>query len=84
MATATASVWSQDEARSSFPDRQLMLFAADVLSRNAGAEIIFDVKSTRNLFPWIREHGGKPTLWKNRTFAGESQDARTGACWQVK
>ncbi|MDO8310968.1 MAG: phosphomannomutase/phosphoglucomutase, partial [Sideroxyarcus sp.] len=47
-----------------FPDRQLMLFAADVLSRNAGAEIIFDVKSTRNLFGWIREHGGKPTLWK--------------------
>jgi len=41
-----------------------MLFAADVLSRNAGAEIIFDVKSTRNLFSWIREHGGQPTLWK--------------------
>ena len=47
-----------------FPDRQLMLFAADVLSRNPGAEIIFDVKSTRKLFGWIREHGGKPTLWK--------------------
>jgi phosphomannomutase/phosphoglucomutase len=47
-----------------FPDRQLMLFAADVLSRNAGAKIIFDVKSTRNLFPWIRSHGGEPVLWK--------------------
>jgi phosphomannomutase / phosphoglucomutase len=47
-----------------FPDRQLMLFAADVLSRNPGAEIIFDVKSTRNLFDWIRQRGGKPTLWK--------------------
>ncbi len=47
-----------------FPDRQLMLFAADVLSRNSGAEIIFDVKSTRNLFAWIKKHGGKPTLWK--------------------
>ena len=47
-----------------YPDRQLMLFAADVLARNPGAEIIFDVKSTRNLFAWIREHGGKPTLWK--------------------
>jgi phosphomannomutase/phosphoglucomutase len=47
-----------------FPDRQLMLFAADVLSRNPGAEIIFDVKSTRNLFDWIRARGGKPTLWK--------------------
>jgi phosphomannomutase/phosphoglucomutase len=47
-----------------FPDRQLMLFADDVLSRNPGAEIIFDVKSTRNLFGWIRARGGKPTLWK--------------------
>jgi phosphomannomutase/phosphoglucomutase len=47
-----------------FPDRQLMLFADDVLSRNPGAEIIFDVKSTRNLFDWIRQRGGKPTLWK--------------------
>ncbi len=47
-----------------YPDRQLMLFAEDVLSRNPGAEIIFDVKSTRNLFPWIRERGGRPLLWK--------------------
>jgi phosphomannomutase/phosphoglucomutase len=47
-----------------FPDRQLMLFAADVLKRNPGAEIIFDVKSTRNLFSWVRNHGGKPTMWK--------------------
>jgi phosphomannomutase/phosphoglucomutase len=47
-----------------FPDRQLMLFAADVLSRNPGAQVIFDVKSTRNLFDWIRRHGGQPVLWK--------------------
>ncbi len=47
-----------------FPDRQLMLFADDVLSRNPGAEIIFDVKSTRKLFDWISSRGGKPTLWK--------------------
>jgi phosphomannomutase/phosphoglucomutase len=47
-----------------YPDRQLMLFAADVLSRNPGAEVIFDVKSTRHLFSWIRDHGGKPVLWK--------------------
>ena len=47
-----------------YPDRQLMLFAAEVLSRNPGAEIIFDVKCTRNMFPWIRQHGGKPLLWK--------------------
>ena len=47
-----------------YPDRQLLLFAQDVLSRNAGATIIFDVKSTRNLSPWIKEHGGKPMMWK--------------------
>ena len=47
-----------------YPDRQLLLFAQDVLSRNAGANIIFDVKSTRNLSPWIRKHGGNPMMWK--------------------
>ena len=47
-----------------YPDRQLLLFAQDVLSRNAGATIIFDVKSTRNLSPWIEELGGKPLMWK--------------------
>jgi phosphomannomutase/phosphoglucomutase len=47
-----------------YPDRQLMLFAKDVLSRRPGAEIIYDVKSTRNLAPWIRMHGGVPSLWK--------------------
>jgi phosphomannomutase / phosphoglucomutase len=52
------------EGKVIFPDRQLMLFAADVLKRNPGAEILFDVKCTRNLAPWIREHGGKPVMWK--------------------
>ncbi len=47
-----------------YPDRQLMLFAADVLSRNPGAEIIFDVKCTRHLFSWITRHGGRPLMWK--------------------
>ncbi|MCP2039672.1 phosphoglucomutase/phosphomannomutase/phosphoglucomutase [Neisseria sp. HSC-16F19] len=41
-----------------YPDRQLMLFAQDVLARNPGAKVIFDVKSTRLLTPWITEHGG--------------------------
>ncbi len=62
-----------------YPDRQLMLFAADVLSRNAGAEIIFDVKSTRNLFSWIREHGGKPTLWKTGHSLVKAKMKETGA-----
>jgi len=47
-----------------FPDRQLMLLAKDVLGRNPGAEIIYDVKSTRLLAPWIERHGGRPTIWK--------------------
>jgi len=46
-----------------FPDRQLMLYAADVLSRNPGAEIIYDVKCTRLLAPWIERHGGRATIW---------------------
>jgi phosphomannomutase/phosphoglucomutase len=47
-----------------YPDRQLMLFAADMLARNPGALVIYDVKSTRNLKPWIVNHGGAPLLWK--------------------
>ena len=47
-----------------YPDRQLMLFARDVLSRNPGAKVIFDVKSTRLLTPWIKEHGGEPVMEK--------------------
>jgi phosphomannomutase/phosphoglucomutase len=62
-----------------FPDRQLMLFAADVLSRNPGAEIIFDVKCTRNLFRWILDHGGKPTLWKTGHSLIKARMKETGA-----
>ncbi|WP_217126472.1 phosphomannomutase/phosphoglucomutase [Hydrogenophilus thiooxidans] len=47
-----------------FPDRQLMLFAADLLARNPGATILYDVKCTRHLAPWIRNHGGTPLMWK--------------------
>jgi len=62
-----------------YPDRQLMLFAADVLTRNPGAQIIFDVKCTRSLFPWIREHGGKPLLWKTGHSLIKSKLRETGA-----
>ncbi|HVJ63351.1 MAG TPA: phosphomannomutase/phosphoglucomutase, partial [Tahibacter sp.] len=47
-----------------FPDRLLMLFAKDVLSRNPGASIIYDVKCTGKLQPEILKHGGSPILWK--------------------
>lgn len=62
-----------------YPDRQLMLFAADMLQRNPGAEVIFDVKSSRNLFSWIREHGGKPTLWKTGHSLVKARMKETGA-----
>lgn len=45
-----------------YPDRQMMLFAADILERKSGSQIIYDVKCTRALVPWIREHGGIPTI----------------------
>ena len=62
-----------------YPDRQLMLFAADVLSRNPGAEVIFDVKSTRHLFTWIRKHGGRPLLWKTGHSFIKQKLRETGA-----
>ena len=62
-----------------YPDRQLMLFAADVLTRNPGALIIFDVKSTRNLFSWVRSHGGEPLLWKTGHSLIKAKMKSTGA-----
>jgi len=62
-----------------FPDRQLMLFAADVLSRNPGAQIIYDVKSTRLLAPWIEHHGGRPLIWKTGHSLIKAKLRETGA-----
>jgi phosphomannomutase len=47
-----------------FPDRQLMLFARDVLLRHPGAPILFDVKCSQHLGPLIRAAGGQPVMWK--------------------
>jgi phosphomannomutase/phosphoglucomutase len=62
-----------------YPDRQLMLYAADVLSRNPGATIIYDVKCTRNLAPWITQHGGKPLMWKTGHSLVKAKLKQTGA-----
>ena len=56
-----------------------MLFADDVLSRNPGAHIIFDVKSTRNLYQWIRDRGGEPMLWKTGHSFIKARMKETGA-----
>lgn len=47
-----------------YPDRQLMLFARDVLKRQRGATILFDVKCSQQLAPLIRAAGGEPLMWK--------------------
>jgi phosphomannomutase/phosphoglucomutase len=62
-----------------FPDRQLMLFAADVLKRNPGATILYDVKCTRNLAPWITKHGGAPLMWKTGHSFIKAKLKETGA-----
>jgi len=62
-----------------FPDRQMMLYAADVLSRNPGAEILYDVKCTRHLGPWIAQHGGRPLMWKTGHSLVKAKLKETGA-----
>lgn len=52
------------QGRVIWPDRQMMLYARDVIARNPGAEIIYDIKCTRHLDSIIREAGGRPTMWK--------------------
>ena len=62
-----------------FADRQLMLLAKDVLSRNPGAEIIYDVKSTRLLPQYIERHGGRPLIWKTGHSLIKAKLKETGA-----
>jgi len=47
-----------------WPDRQLILFAINVLKTNPGAKIIYDVKSTRFLAEVVKQHGGEPIMYK--------------------
>ena len=47
-----------------WPDRQMILFARDVLARNPGAPVIYDVKCSRTLGVEIEKAGGKPLMWK--------------------
>ena len=56
-----------------------MLYARDVLSRNPGAEIIYDVKCTRLLAPWIEQHGGRPLIWKTGHSLIKAKLKATGA-----
>lgn len=62
-----------------YPDHLMMLFAKDVVSRNPGADIIFDVKCTRRLASLISGYGGRPIMWKTGHSLIKAKMKETGA-----
>lgn len=62
-----------------YPDHLMMLFAKDVVSRNPGADIIFDVKCTRRLASLISAYGGRPIMWKTGHSLIKAKMKETGA-----
>jgi phosphomannomutase/phosphoglucomutase len=62
-----------------WPDRQMMLYAKNVLAARPGAEIIFDVKCSRHLASQIKHRGGRPTLWKTGHALMKAKLQETGA-----
>ncbi|MDE2598368.1 MAG: phosphomannomutase/phosphoglucomutase [Rhodocyclaceae bacterium] len=62
-----------------YADRQLMLFAADILMREPGADIIFDVKCSRLVAESIRHQKGKPIMWKTGHALIKAKMRETGA-----
>jgi phosphomannomutase/phosphoglucomutase len=56
-----------------------MLFAADVLTRHPNAEILYDVKCTRHIAPWVKQHGGRPLMWKTGHSLVKAKLRETGA-----
>lgn len=62
-----------------YPDRLLLLFVEDLLKRKPGATIIYDVKSTRHLSPWIKANGGQPLMWKTGHSLVKAKMQESGA-----
>ncbi len=62
-----------------WPDRQLMLFSDDVIGRNPGARVVFDVKCSRHLATVIRDSGGCPIMWKTGHSHIKAKIRDTGA-----
>jgi phosphomannomutase/phosphoglucomutase len=62
-----------------WPDRQMMLFAKDVLAVRPGSEIIYDVKCTRHLADQIIKYGGRPVMWKTGHSLMKAKLKETGA-----
>jgi phosphomannomutase/phosphoglucomutase len=67
------------DGRIVWPDRVLMLYAMDILDRNPGGQVIYDVKCTRFLDPIIRDHGGIPLMWKTGHSFIKAKIKETGA-----
>jgi phosphomannomutase/phosphoglucomutase len=62
-----------------FPDRQLMLFAQDVLTRVPGGTIIYDVKCSRLVAKAVRDAGGEPLMWRTGHSLVKAKLRETGA-----
>lgn len=62
-----------------WPDRLMMLFAGDVLSRNHGGQIIYDIKCSSNLTKSIWEQGGEPLMWKTGHSLIKAKMKQSGA-----
>ncbi|MDE2307367.1 MAG: phosphomannomutase/phosphoglucomutase [Xanthomonadaceae bacterium] len=62
-----------------YPDRLLMLFARDVLSRQPGATVIYDVKCTSHLKGQILDAGGSPLMWRTGHSLIKAKMRETGA-----
>jgi len=62
-----------------FPDRQLMLFAQDVLTRHPGGAILYDVKCTRHIAPWVTAAGGQPVMCQTGHSLVKARMRETGA-----
>lgn len=62
-----------------WPDRLLMLFAKDILARNPGADVVFDVKSSRQLNTVVSSNGGRPIMWKTGHAPMRAKVLETGA-----
>lgn len=62
-----------------WPDRQMMLYAEDVLSRNPGAQIIYDIKSSNHLDHEIKRLGGEALMWKTGHSFIKAKMKQTGA-----
>ncbi|HFE38060.1 MAG TPA: phosphomannomutase/phosphoglucomutase [Gammaproteobacteria bacterium] len=62
-----------------WPDRQMILYALDVIDRNPGAEIIYDIKCSVNLHQAISDAGGKATMWKTGHSLVKAKLKETGA-----